>query len=266
MYYLFGFYFFLLGAVFGSFLSCLAWRLYKNESAWPSSRCDACGRKLSWFENIPVLSYLLLRGQCSSCHKKISWQYFAAELFGGILFSGAFLLFFKNHLYFSTLLPSGNEWLQFIGQIFSLAVLLFVLIYDGRYYLVSPSIVLGASLVLYIFSLFLGIAWFMPLVSAILGGGFFFLQYFLTKGKGIGEGDIYLGILLGFIFPEYLHLFLLFAVVISYFLGAITGLSLIAFGKKKLGGALPLGFFLALGGMITIFFGPGIIGWYLGLL
>jgi len=126
--------------------------------------------------------------------------------------------------------------------------------------------VLGASLVLYIFSLFLGIAWFMPLVSAILGGGFFFLQYFLTKGKGIGEGDIYLGILLGFIFPEYLHLFLLFAVVISYFLGAITGLSLIAFGKKKLGGALPLGFFLALGGMITIFFGPGIIGWYLGLL
>ena len=266
MYYLFGFYFFILGAVFGSFLSCLAWRLYSEKSVWPTSRCDSCGRKLKWFENVPVLGYLLLKGKCSSCHKKISWQYFAAELFGGLLFVGAFFVAFQNTQYFSYIFPASGEWLQLIFNLFALAVLLFVMIYDGRYYLVSVPFIIGSCVILYLFDLALGIQWFAPLVSAAIGGGFFLIQYLITRGKGIGEGDIYLGVLLGFIFPELLHLFLLFSILISYVIGALTGLFLIIIGKKKLGSALPLGFFLALGGMITILFGANFIVWYLGLL
>ncbi|MFZ4648763.1 MAG: prepilin peptidase [Patescibacteria group bacterium] len=266
MYYLFCLYFFALGSIFGSFFSCLAWRLHLEESTLPSSHCDFCGRRLKWFENVPVLSFLLLRGRCSSCHKKINWQYFAAELFGGILFLLAFIVFFRNPLVFEKLLFSGRGWFQFAIQLFSLAILFFVMIYDGRYYLVSLPITIGASLLLYFLHVATGIQWFAPLVSALIGGGFFFIQYFLTKGKGIGEGDIYLGILLGMIFPEYLHLFLLLAVIISYFIGAATGLTLVAFGRKKLGSTLPLGLFLAIGGMITILFGGEIITWYLSLL
>lgn len=266
MYYLFGFYFFILGAVFGSFLSCLAWRFYSEKNVWPASRCDFCGRKLSWFENIPVLSYLLLKGKCSACRKKINWQYFAAELFGGLLFAAAFFVFFGNNQYFFSILPSSSEWQQLIFSLLALTVLLFVMIYDGRYYLVSLPFVIGASLIFYIFNLFLGVQWFWPLISGAIGGVFFLIQYLLTKRKGIGEGDIYLGILLGFIFPELSNLFLFAAIFISYLIGALFGLFLIVIRQKKLGSALPLGFFLALGGMITILFGSDIVSWYLGWL
>ncbi|MCX6795407.1 MAG: prepilin peptidase [Candidatus Falkowbacteria bacterium] len=261
---LFGSYFFILGAIFGSFLSCLAWRLYREESAWPPSRCDACGRKLQWFENVPIIGFLLLKGRCASCHKKISWQYVAAEIFGGLLFSLAFFWFFKDPAYFYNILPSGKEWWQFALELFSLSVLFFVLIYDGRYYLVSVPITIGACLILFLLQLFLGVNWLLLIITAFIGGGFFLLQYLITKGKGIGVGDIYLGILLGFIFPDYLLLTL--AIVISYFIGAISGLFLIAINKKKLSGVLPLGLFLSLGGMLTIFFGSQILSWYLGLL
>src|SRR5574344_374482 len=262
MYYLFGFYFFILGAVFGSFLSCLAWRLYSEKSVWPASRCDSCGRKLFWFENVPVLSYLLLKGRCSSCRKKINWQYFAAELFGGLLFAGAFFVAFQNTRYFSEIFPSSSEWLLLAFNLLALAVLLFVMIYDGRYYLVSLPFVLIACGVFYIFALFLGIQWFWPLISAAIGASFFLIQYLITKKKGIGEGDIYLGLLLGFIFPVPASLFLLAAILISYLIGALFGLFLIAIGKKKLGSTLPLGLFLALGGMLTILFGTNLISWY----
>jgi len=231
MYYLFGFYFFILGAVFGSFLSCLAWRIYSEKSVWPASRCDSCGRKLKWFENVPVLGYLLLKGKCSSCHKKISWQYFIAELFGGLLFVGAYFIAFQNTQYFSTIFPSSSEWWQLIFNLFALVVLLFVMIYDGRYYLVSVPFIVCACVILYLFNFSLGVQWFTPLISAVVGGGFFLIQYLITKGKGIGEGDIYLGILLGFIFPELINLFLFASILISYLIGATTGLFLIAIGK-----------------------------------
>ena len=264
MYQLFVFYFFALGAIFGSFLSCLAWRLYQEKSAWPASRCDSCGRHLKWFENIPVLSYLALRGRCSSCHKKISWQYFAAEVFGGLLFAAAFLLFFRDQTYFSAILPSWRQWLEISLQLLSLAVLFFVMIYDGRYYLVSVPFVLGSALLIFLISLGLGVSWFMPLITAAIGGAFFLIQYLLTKKKGIGEGDIYLGILLGFIFPDFAQLAC--ALVLSYVVGAVCALTLIAFGQKKLSSRLPLGFFLALGGMATVLFGTSLLNWYLGLL
>lgn len=264
MYYLLGFYFFLLGAIFASFFSCLAWRLSREESAWPSSRCDHCQRLLRWFENVPVLGYLLLGGRCSSCHQKINWQYFVAEIFGGFLFLLAFILFFKNSSFFLTDWLLADDLFKFLVQLFTLLILFFVMIYDGRYYLVSLPMVFSASVVLYFINLFFGIQWFVPLIAAIIGGGFFWLQYLLTRGKGIGEGDIYLGILFGFIFPNYLNL--LTAIIISYFIGAIVGLTLIVLRKKKLSSALPLGFFLALGGMITILFGNQLINWYFGWL
>lgn len=266
MYYLFGFYFFIIGAAFGSFLSCLAWRLYSEKNVWPESRCDSCGRSLRWYENIPVLSFALLGGKCSSCHKKISWQYFAAEIFSGILFSAMFFMFFKNQQYFLNIFPSSSEWLHLSFKIFSLIVLLFVMIYDGRYYLVSLPVVIVSCAILYILNLFLGIQWFLPLIAGAAGGAFFLIQYLITKGKGIGEGDIYLGVLLGFIFPEILKLTLLLSVTLSYFIGALCGIFLIIIGKKKLSSVLPLGLFLSIGGMITVFFGSDIIAWYLGLL
>lgn len=143
-------------------------------------------------------------------------------------------------------------------------MIFFVLIYDGRYFLVSLPITLSSALIFFVFNIFLGVTWFAPLISAAIGASFFLVQYLLTKGRGIGEGDIYLGVLLGCIFPNYL--LLIFAILLSYLIGAVSGLILVIFGKKGLKSSLPLGLFLALGAMITIFYGQQVINWYFALL
>ena len=91
----------------------------------------------------------------------------------------------------------------------------------------------------------------------------FAVQYWLTRGKGIGEGDIWLGMFLGITFVNLSQLAV--AILSAYFLGSVVGLTLLAFKKKKLGSRLPLGVFLAAGALIAIFFGSDLANWYQGL-
>jgi len=83
---------FVFGLIFGSFLNALEWRLYKKKSLWTRSECPNCHKQINWYDNIPVLSFLLLKTKCRNCKKKISWQYPAVELVMGLLF--VFVLFY----------------------------------------------------------------------------------------------------------------------------------------------------------------------------
>ena len=87
---------FFLGLIFGSFLNCLIWRLYKGETVLGRSYCPKCKKEIKWFDNIPVVSFFVLKKKCRFCNKKISWQYPLVEIITGLLFFLAFYFNFIN--------------------------------------------------------------------------------------------------------------------------------------------------------------------------
>jgi prepilin signal peptidase PulO-like enzyme (type II secretory pathway) len=115
-----------------------------------------------------------------------------------------------------------------------------------------------------IFNLLLGFPWQELVMFGILGALFFLIQYIATKGRGLGEGDIWLGLLIGVTFPRFDLLAL--SLILAYFVGAIVSVILLISGKKELKSKVALGPFLAFGAIITLIYGNLIINWYLGLI
>ena len=266
---------FVFGLIIGSFLNCLIWRLRGKESLMTRSHCPKCGRQIAWYDNIPVLSFIFLRGRCRQCKKSISLQYPALELITGFLFVTAFLCNFEirilnlesifNNLIINDLFKIQNS--KFIILLFRdwfiIAVMIVVFIYDLRWYEILDIVALPACLIVFIMNLFLGFNLWNLLISGIIGGSFFIIQFVISKGKWIGGGDIRLGLLMGLAlgWPN-----ILLAIIISYFLGSIVGLGLILAGKKKWGREVPLGVFLAVGTIIALFWQTEILNWYFNLL
>ncbi|MFA7601286.1 MAG: prepilin peptidase, partial [Patescibacteria group bacterium] len=94
------FFMFLFGLIIGSFLNCLIWRLYKEETVLGRSYCPKCGQELKWYDNIPVLSFIFLKGRCRFCNDKISWQYPLVEIITGLLFAFSYYFSLQNGLSF----------------------------------------------------------------------------------------------------------------------------------------------------------------------
>lgn len=254
---IFSIFIFILGLSVGSFLNCLIWRLHKRKSLAGRSICPECGRKIFWYDNIPVLSFILLRGRCRHCGKPISWQYPAVELVAAFLF----LLTFLNYELRATSYELRIDDLLFLScNLFFISVMIVIFIYDLKWYLILDIITLPAAAVMFIFNLALGFNWLNLLFSAIIGGSFFLLQFLISRGKWIGGGDIRLGLLLGISlgWPK-----IILAILLAYLLGSLVGLGLIASGRKKWGEQVPLGVFLSTAAVITLFFGKEIIDWYL---
>ncbi len=243
----------LIGLVIGSFLNCLIWRLYKNETIGGRSYCPKCRQPIAWYDNIPVLSFILLKGKCRQCRQKISWQYPLVEIITAILFLLAFL---NDSLWpqFSLLLT--RDWLLII-------TLIIVFVYDLRWQLIPMTIIWPMCLVFFVLNIFLGFPVFTLIISGLAAALFFLIQFIATKKKGLGEGDIWLGLLLGLSFPTWPQLFLI--MIISYGAGSIVGLALMAASEKKMKSKIALGPFLAFGAIITLIWGERIINWYLRL-
>jgi prepilin signal peptidase PulO-like enzyme (type II secretory pathway) len=243
------------GMLIGSFINCLAWRLYKEETIFGRSYCPKCLSQLKWYDNIPLISFFLLKGKCRSCSKKISWQYPIVEFIVGLLFYFSFLNF-------------GISLLGLLRIFIIASVLVLVFIFDFRWYLIPVSALLWSGLVIavlgaIIYPYNIGAYIFALVVTVALAAAFFGAQYLITKGKGLGEGDIWLGMFLGVVFPNILELVV--AILSAYFIGALVGISLLATGNKKWGSKLPLGVFLSVGAVISLFWGHQIASWYLGL-
>ena len=254
---------FILGLIIGSFLNFLIWRLYKDESLAGRSHCPKCGHKIFWYDNIPLLSFILLGGRCRYCQNKISWQYPLVELVSAILF----LAVWRLHQPAIDILGAGlnlSAISQLLKDFLLVSVWLAVFVYDWRWQLVPMALIWPTIIAVAGLQFLSGISLTALLIGGALGAGFFLIQYILTAKQGIGEGDIWLGLLLGFAFPRADKLFLI--MIVSYGLGALVGLSLLLVKRKKWRSAIALGPFLAIGSLVAILWGEAIINWYFGLI
>ncbi|MFW6414711.1 MAG: prepilin peptidase [Thermodesulfobacteriota bacterium] len=244
----------LLGLVLGSFYNvCIHRYLQGGSILSPRSHCPNCSHFLSWWENIPLLSYLLLRGRCRECKAAISLRYPLVEALSGLW---ALLLAIK--------FGPGMPWLVYLLFGGILIVMSFI---DFEAFILPDSLTLPGGMAAFLAATFLlGMPWQTSLIGGIAGAGIFLaLQqgYKYLKGiEGLGTGDIKLMFLLGALLGW-------MALPLMILLGAVCGLLASLFylaknAKHGLQTAIPFGPFLNLGAMLYILFGPRIWQWYLG--
>ena len=222
---------FLLGLVFGSFLNVLVWRLNDPEAPkfWQGrSLCPKCRHQLAWKDNIPLLSFVLLKGQCRFCHKPISWQYPVVE--------GTTALTFVLFVQFVQL----DQFGQFVGL--GLASCLIVIFFSDLIYGYIPD---AAVLV----GIFLGFLSHLRDLSYLGVAVITALPFFIfSKLKWMGEGDVGLAFLMGLLlgFPN-----ILVALWFSFVFGGFTAIILLLLKKTQLSATIPLGPFLIIGLIIS---------------
>jgi len=265
MFYFVNLFIFIFGLCIGSFLNCLIWRLHEEKSLGGRSICPKCQHQLAWYDNIPVFSFLFLRGKCRYCQAKISIQYPVVELITALLFVVSWNLEFGiRNQGVVVPIPDPQFLIPVIRDWLIIAVMTVIFIYDLRWYLILDKVTLPFIVIFFILNLILGFGW-QGMVSAMLvGGGFFFLQFAISRGRWIGGGDIRLGVLMGSALAR-LDLLLL-AILASYFVGSIIAVFLVIFGKKSWQSQVPLGIFLSTGTILSLFWGQEIVSWYLNLL
>ena len=141
--------------------------------------------------------------------------------------------------------------------------LIVIFVYDLRYYLVLDSVVLPAVVIAFIINLFLGFSWWNLLLGMLVGGGFFLLQFVVSKGKWIGGGDIRVGLLMGALlgWPH-----LLTALFVAYMLGAVISVILLIADKKNWSDKVPFGTFLSVATFLVMLYGDQLVSWYWNLL
>lgn len=259
---------FILGLILGSFLNVVIYRL-KNGGTIVSgrSKCPKCKKKLSFLDLIPVFSFIFLKGKCKYCKKKISWQYPLVELASAFLAVFVFvnLGIVKNNF---EVFSSFNEYFLFGILIYLFLSLLVIFVYDLLHYLIPDVVLLPAllfSVFIFLGTYFTGVNF--SLIQHVLGmiifSGFFAIQYFISKGRWVGGGDIKLGLFLGLILGWQLTLVSLF---LAYVVGALVALVLMATKKKTRKDILPFGPFLIAASFISFFYGQAILDWYLRIL
>lgn len=246
-------FFFAFGLIIGSFLNCLIWRLYKEETVLGRSYCPTCNRELKWYDNIPLLSFVSLGGRCRFCKERIPLQYPLVELITGVLFFFSYFVTMNRDL----------QFLELFFYFFVIALAIIIFVFDLRWYLIHTNTIIVGGLVLIVVNILRGYSFLNILLAMAVGAAFFGLQYLITRGRGIGEGDIWLGALFGIIFPDLRILAL--TIFLTYIIGGLVALFLLIFGLKKVGSKLPLGIFLSAALVISLFFGEHIANWYFSL-
>ena len=254
---------FIFGLMFGSFLNVCVYRLPRNLSiVSPGSFCPHCRKEIAWFDNIPLLSYLVLLGRCRHCRKKITPRYFLVELLTGLLLLLLYLHFGISAAFFA----------------FSLFVLGLILVsfIDWEHYVISGPVVYPGMPLGLIFN-FIFPEMMAPsasrlfalresFVGLLAGAGVIFLIRWiaskLLKKEAMGEGDILLLGMIGAFLGWRLILITLFAASI---IGSVVGITLIALGVKKRHDPIPFGPFLSLGAVIALFYGNTLLDYYMRL-
>jgi leader peptidase (prepilin peptidase)/N-methyltransferase len=242
------------GALVGSFLNVCIYRLPLGKSvAWPASACPHCGRLLSWYENIPVVSWLLLRGRCRTCAAAIGVRYPAIEALTAAMFGLAWWYYGPSVLLASRL-------------VFGCALIVLFAI-DLEHHLLPNVITLPGIAVGFVFSFFAEPGWMASLIGALVGGGSLFgvaeVYYRIRHEEGLGMGDVKMLAMVGAFLGWKLTLLTLMLASLS---GTVIGLLLIVSGRGGMKYALPFGTFIALGAAAAATVGPAVVDWYLGML
>lgn len=242
------------GMVVGSFLNVCICRLPKGESVVsPPSHCPQCDYRIRWYDNIPLFSYLLLRGKCRGCGMHISIRYPLVELLNGLLTLALFLRF--------------GATLPFLVLFLFCSALVVITFIDLEHQIIPDEISLPGIVIGFICSFFLpNISWLNSLLGILLGGGSLLLVAYgyqwLTGKEGMGGGDIKLLAMMGAFLGWKSILFIIFA---SSLVGSLIGITIMLVQKKDSKLAIPFGPYLALGAVLYIFYGRQIIHWYLNV-
>ena len=242
------------GAVVGSFLNVIIYRLPLGRSVvWPSSACPHCGRELSWYENVPVVSWLALRARCRTCGAPISMRYPLVEAITAAMFAGAWWYYGPGVLFASRVVFG------------SMLIALFAI--DLEHHLLPNAITLPGVAAGFGFSIFAEPGWLASLIGIVAGGGALFAiaeaYYRVRREEGLGMGDVKMLAMIGAFLGWKLALVTLMMASIA---GSIVGLALIVTRRGGMKYALPFGTFLALGAAAAASVGPGLLDWYLRLL
>jgi leader peptidase (prepilin peptidase)/N-methyltransferase len=241
-----------LGLMVGSFLNVCIHRLPRHDSlVWPASRCPTCLSRIKPYDNIPLVSYIALRGRCRSCGQPISLQYPVVEGVTALLFVGAILLFPPDLV------------VQRLVFACALLVLFFV---DLEHYILPNVITLPGIAVGFLFSLFGPPGWVDSLIGLAAGGGVLWAIAFvyerIRREEGLGFGDVKMLAMIGAFLGWKL---MVLTLVLSSFLGSLVGLLLIVLRKGDLKYALPYGTFLAAAALFSSVAGDRIVDWYASL-
>lgn len=241
---------FIFGLVIGSFLNVIIYRTYRGIGFVSGrSYCPHCKHPLELADLVPLFSFIFLRGKCRWCEKPISWQYPLVEAATALSFLALYIAF-------------GPSAEFFVYALYTIGLII-IFVQDFTYQVILDQIsltFLPAAVLLSIFVL--GHDWLDVGIGMIIGAGFFFLQYILSRGKWIGGGDIRLGAVMGAMLGWQYTLVALF---LAYMVGSIFGIVLILSRQKKWGSHIPLGTFLAAATFAAFFFSERMIDWYWSL-
>jgi len=230
-----------LGLVIGSFLNVVIYRLPRGLGfVRGRSFCPKCKHKINWFDNVPVISFLILKGRCRFCGRKISWRYPLIELLAGALFYLSYL----SHLSFLNYL-----------LICGLVVIFFI---DLEHQIIPDEIVIPLSVLFLGYRLLTNIQYLISnfLITGIVSFLFLYLIHLLTKGKGMGLGDVKLAFLMGLVlgFPK-----IVVAFYLAFLTGAFVGVILILLSRAKLKQKIAFGPFLVFGTIFSLLWGEKIV-------
>jgi leader peptidase (prepilin peptidase) / N-methyltransferase len=246
---------FLFGAIVGSFLNVCILRIPADESVvWPGSRCGSCKAPIAWYDNLPLVSWLLLRGRCRACGASISFRYFVVELLTALAAIAVYARF-------------GLGFESFVA--FALTAAMIVITFIDLDHRIIPDVISLPGIVIGVVVSLRHDLWFGALVDSVLGvlfGGGLLLVVALgyekaTGREGMGGGDVKLLAMIG-AFLGWMSI--PFTLLISSLTGSVVGLSLMWWTGSDSKYAIPFGPFLAAGALAYLFFGDELVRWYLG--
>ncbi len=253
--YLIEIFIFIFGLCIGSFLNVCIYRLPASQSiAHPRSKCPECGTLIAFYDNIPLFSYLWLKGRCRHCGVTIGLRYPTVELLGGLFALATYLKFDLN-----------VEALIYFAFIACLLVVTFI---DLDHRIIPDVITLPGIPICFAASFALpDMTYQAALLGILVGGGSLFLVAWvyslITKKEGMGGGDIKLLAMMGALVG---WKGVVFTIFVSSLVGTLSGLAVMLQSRKGMKLAVPFGPFLAIGVITYIFFGTRLIDWYLNLL
>ena len=253
---------FALGACIASFLNVVIWRVPRGESiVSPPSHCPTCNAAIKWYQNIPILAWLALRGKCANCKASISPRYILIETLGGVLFLAAFWKFGATY-------QTPVMWIW-------LALMIVGSMIDFDHKLLPDFVTVGGMV--------LGVAVgavdscrlqaIAPLAWSLAGLAFGFgllwlIRFFGSKAfkrEAMGMGDVFLMGAVGALFGP---VAVLVTLILSSVFGSIVGVGMVALAKTKFGKfvEIPYGPYICLGCLAWMFYGPELVDWYVHLL
>ena len=243
---------FVFGAIFGSFLNVLIYRVPRGESVVsPPSACPACGTRIRFWDNVPLLSYVILRGRCRDCGARISPRYFVVELAAALI---PLLFYLRFGL--------GRE----LAVYWPLScVLLFLTFVDLDHRILPDKVTLPGIAVGLIVAPLVGLTTFPEsLIGVVAGGGALYLIALAGSAvfgkESMGGGDIKLAAMLGaFLGWQGVIVFLF----VAFFVGAVVGVAVLAARRSEGDHTIPFGPFIALGAFVAMLWGDAIVRWYL---